>query len=232
VNPLLHRPAAAPARQTDRGEATRRHILEVASRAFARGGYAGTSLNDLIRASRVTKGGFYFHFPSKEALALAVLREKQEQWAGRVTAAAMRHTAAIDQLAAMPAALLDLYEADPSARCIQRLTLELSEDPRLAPDVTTMLGMWVELTASVMRKAQAEGSLRVDVDPDVAAESAVAAFIGFEQMAAAVSDGADLRARVERFVDLYLLLLGPPDAEGPINRPPGRLEAVPPRRSS
>jgi AcrR family transcriptional regulator len=200
--------AAAITRTPDRGEVTRRHILDVAAHAFAKGGYAGASLNDLIRESGVTKGGFYFHFPSKESLALAVLREKQEQWAGKVMAAAMRHKAAIDQLAAMPAALIDLYEADPSARAIQRLTLELSEDPRLAPDMSTLLTMWVELTASVMRNAQAEGTIRADVDAAVAAEGAVAAFLGLEQMAA-VAGGDDLRRRVERFAELYLTVLRP-----------------------
>jgi len=60
---------AVPA--TDRGGETRRRILDVAAEAFAERGYAGTSLSEVLKASGVTKGGFYFHFPSKEALALA-----------------------------------------------------------------------------------------------------------------------------------------------------------------
>ena len=223
--------ASPAARGPDRAETTRRHILDVAARAFARGGYAGASLNDLVRESGVTKGGFYFHFPSKEALALAVVREKQEQWAEEVMAAAGRHAAAIDQLAAMPAALVDLYEADPSARAVPRLTVELSEDARLAPDMRPMLKMWVDLTASVMRRAQAEGAIRDDVDAAAAAEGAVGAFLGLEQMAAIDVQGGDLRRRVERFANLYLTLLrstaaadpsaaGP--AAGPQRRRPGR----------
>ncbi|MGH2720601.1 MAG: ScbR family autoregulator-binding transcription factor, partial [Actinomycetota bacterium] len=203
--------AAASARAHDRAEATRRHILDVAARAFAHGGYAGTSLNDLIRESGVTKGGFYFHFPSKEALALAVVREKQEQWAEEVMAAAGRHEAAIDRLAAMPAALVDLYEADPAARAVPRLTVELAEDARLAPDMRPMLRMWVDLTASVIRSAQEEGAIRDDVDATAAAEGAVGAFLGLEQMAAVDPGEGDLRRRVERFASLYLMLLRPPD---------------------
>ena len=86
---------------TDRGGETRRRILEVAAEAFADRGYAGTSLSDVLKASGVTKGGFYFHFPSKEALALAALRHKQEQWAGAVMAAVLQRPRAIDQLDAM-----------------------------------------------------------------------------------------------------------------------------------
>src|SRR6266508_3236138 len=73
---------------TDRGEATRRRILDVAARSFAEHGFRGNSLNDIVRESGLTKGAFYFHFPSKEALALAVFQDKQELWLGR-TAEAM-----------------------------------------------------------------------------------------------------------------------------------------------
>lgn len=197
---------------TERGETTRRNILEAAALAFAERGYAGASLNDVISRSRVTKGGFYFHFPSKEALALAVLRYKQEQWAGKVMAAAMRHPTAIDQLVAMPNALVDLYEQDPSARCLQRLCLELSEDPELAPEMATQFTAWIELTAALIRAAQKQGSLRTDVDPDAAAEAAVAAFVGLEEMSTVTSRGKDLRERVERFVRLYLVALRAPQA--------------------
>jgi AcrR family transcriptional regulator len=213
-------------RPTDRGEATRKHILEAAAGVFAEKGYAASSLNDIIRVSGVTKGGFYFHFPSKEALAIAVLTRKKQEWAAKVMAAATRHPAAIDQLRAMPAALLDLYEADPSARVVQRLTLELSEDPRLAPDMATLFDLWLDLTASVMGRAQQEGTLRDDVDVRAAAAGAVAAFLGFEQISAVVSAGADLRRRVEQFADLYLILLRPlpagPPASGEQTARPAR----------
>src|SRR4029450_13112700 len=101
---------------TERGGETRRRILEVAAQAFAEHGYAGTSLSDVLAASGLTKGGFYFHFPSKEALALATLRHKQEQWAATVMAAVLRHARAVDQLDAMVDALCDLHEKDPTCR--------------------------------------------------------------------------------------------------------------------
>src|SRR5919204_6476347 len=110
---------------TDRGGETRRRILEVAAEAFADRGYAGTSLSDVLKASGVTKGGFYFHFPSKEALALATLRHKQEQWTGAVMAAVLRHPRAVEQLAAMVDALCDQHEQDPACRAISRLSTEL-----------------------------------------------------------------------------------------------------------
>lgn len=186
---------------TDRGEATRRQILEAASRAFADKGLAGASLNDIIKAAGVTKGGFYFHFPSKEALALAVLRNKQEQWAGRVLSATLRHTSALDQMNAMVDALIDLHEQDPSAQAIGRICQELAEDPAMVPLLSPQFEVWVEMTASLFARGQQEGVVRSDLDPGAMAETAVATFVGLELMSKV--EGKDLRPRVRRYVDLF-----------------------------
>ena len=44
---------------------TREHILEQAFVLFASHGYDGVSLNQLLKAAGVAKGGFYHHFASK-----------------------------------------------------------------------------------------------------------------------------------------------------------------------
>jgi len=193
----------APA-ATDRGTETRRRILEVAAEAFADRGYAGTSLSDVLKASGVTKGGFYFHFPSKEALALATLRHKQEQWAGSVMAAVLRHPRAVDQLDAMVEALCDLHEQDPSCRVISRLCTELGDEhPELRPQLGTQLTTWMDMVAAVVRKGQDEGVIRPEVDPAVATEIAVESFIGLETVAEMLTGRSDLRRRARDFRDLW-----------------------------
>lgn len=45
-------------------------LLDAALGVIRAQGYAGTSVDDLCRAAGVTKGAFFHHFPSKEALAV------------------------------------------------------------------------------------------------------------------------------------------------------------------
>jgi TetR/AcrR family transcriptional repressor of nem operon len=47
---------------------TRQRILEAANRLFAAKGYEGTSIDEIMRACGLTRGGFYAHFSSKGQL--------------------------------------------------------------------------------------------------------------------------------------------------------------------
>jgi TetR/AcrR family transcriptional repressor of nem operon len=46
----------------------RGEILQHAARLFRLRGYAGTNIDDIMLAAGLTRGGFYAHFPSKDAL--------------------------------------------------------------------------------------------------------------------------------------------------------------------
>lgn len=52
-----------------------RRLLEAAAACFASGGYAGTSIAGIARAAGMSKSTVFHHFPSKEALYLAVIGE-------------------------------------------------------------------------------------------------------------------------------------------------------------
>lgn len=57
----------------------RTRLLDAAHALIRRKGYAGTSVDDLCRAAGVTKGAFFHHFASKEALGVAAA----EHWTAR-----------------------------------------------------------------------------------------------------------------------------------------------------
>lgn len=58
-----------------RAAATRQRIVDAAAALFAENGYADTGLAEITAAAQVTTGAFYYHFPSKEALATAIIAE-------------------------------------------------------------------------------------------------------------------------------------------------------------
>src|SRR3954470_19541815 len=49
-------------------EVTHERIVEAAARAIRRSGYSGTGVADIMKDAGLTHGGFYAHFPSREAM--------------------------------------------------------------------------------------------------------------------------------------------------------------------
>jgi AcrR family transcriptional regulator len=56
-----------------RSEETRNHILEAATQLFSKTGYDATSVAEICQAAGVSKGAFYHHFPTKQAVFIELL---------------------------------------------------------------------------------------------------------------------------------------------------------------
>lgn len=54
-----------------KAEQTRQFIIEKSSPVFNTKGYAATSMNDILKATGMAKGGIYGNFESKDAIAIA-----------------------------------------------------------------------------------------------------------------------------------------------------------------
>jgi len=52
-----------------KGELTRENILGIAEHIILQKGFSGTSIDEIIEAAKITKGGFFYHFKGKEDLA-------------------------------------------------------------------------------------------------------------------------------------------------------------------
>ena len=52
---------------------TRTRIMDIAQDAVLAKGFDGTSIEEIVAAAEITKGGFFYHFPDKGALALALI---------------------------------------------------------------------------------------------------------------------------------------------------------------
>src|SRR3982751_753317 len=72
--------SAAPVRDKQREE-TRRRIYLAALEIFRRDGVAQCRIEDIANKSEVSRGAFYFHFPTKDDVLIELLRESQKPMA-------------------------------------------------------------------------------------------------------------------------------------------------------
>jgi len=60
-----------------KGESTKENILEIAQTIMLQKGFSGASIDEIIAASNLTKGGFFYHFESKNDLAKHLMLKYQ-----------------------------------------------------------------------------------------------------------------------------------------------------------
>lgn len=100
--------------------ATRQRLLDAAETVFADKGYHGAAVDDIARESDSSKGGFYFHFPNKEAIFLALI----DSLTPRLEAAIERALSAEpDPVAQLDAALRTVFETFSSHRQLSKILL-------------------------------------------------------------------------------------------------------------
>ena len=76
---------------------TRDRILEAAEAVFADNGYHDAIVDEIGRRTSLSKGGLYFHFPSKEGLFFAVLDRLADRLVNRAEEAASREGPALER---------------------------------------------------------------------------------------------------------------------------------------
>lgn len=86
---------------------TQRQILAAALSRFASCGYAGTSVQDIVSAARVTKPTLYYYFPNKAGLYRALVDSAHDEHFRLMQDAAKRGASLEKQLVEILAALFD-----------------------------------------------------------------------------------------------------------------------------
>jgi TetR/AcrR family transcriptional regulator, transcriptional repressor for nem operon len=117
-------------------ETTRRRIVTAASRRFRRDGSQGAAIATLMRDLKLTHGGFYRHFASKNQLFEAALEAAAEEMSGHMAALADAAGPARALPAIVEAYLSEAHCAHPERGCpLAALGTELTRLPRRSRDV-------------------------------------------------------------------------------------------------
>lgn len=168
-------------KRKEKAELTRQKIYETADRMFATRSYSEISVNAIIQNAGVSKGAFYFHFASKDALFTTLIHDY------------------VIRLDADYQAYLDTFPEDAPAGYILRelvgkiaelITQEVGFDKiktvykaQLTSDYdTSMVSSYSRqiypMFSRVLKRGIARGEFRADIQPDAAARQMMMALRG------------------------------------------------------
>lgn len=160
--------------RTNGSEQTRQQILAAGLRLFAAHGYAGTSTQAIITASRVSKPVLYYHFGSKAGLFRVIVDEAENQLLEVILKSKAGAPDVRSQLEEICAAMFQFARENPSAI---GLALELTAAARRCPARKQCLGKMRRRHAvigKIMERGRNEGLFR----PEFSNEQLLVGFLG------------------------------------------------------
>nr|WP_284295039.1 TetR/AcrR family transcriptional regulator [Luteimicrobium album] len=173
--------------------------MDAATELYAEQGYRGTSLRDVAARAGISHPGLLHHFPTMEALLLAVLEHRVAEDVARFGLGAGRGVEALRRL-------VDLAAWNQARPGIVELFVVLSAEAT-APDhpahayFTARYDAAAETIATAFADAQEAGQLRGDVDPDVAAHRVVALMDGLQVQWLYRRDAVDMAGELRDAID-------------------------------
>jgi AcrR family transcriptional regulator len=174
-----------------RSEETRARIMLAAVAEFGENGYEATSVSRICQASGVSKGAFYHHFPSKQALFLELLGS----W---LTLLDQQFNLVRSQADNVPEALIrmtglmgDIYQtAGGNLPMFIEFWNQAGHDPEVWGTVIAPYRRYQEYFAGMIQEGIDERSLK-PVDPQKTARVMVALAVGLLLQGALDPEGAD-----------------------------------------
>ena len=200
---------------------TRAAIIRGAAAAFEQRGYGSTSLAQVSAAAGVTKGALYFHFDSKEALAVAIIDAQHTESVGAGRELLDNNVPGLRALVAMSYELARQLRDDLIVSAGVRLTIEAINfsTPVSAPYLD-----WMIACEEFLRRGIADGDVDPTVDVRAAARFFTAAFTGVQVVSDVLTRRGDIDQRLTEMWTLLLPSLVAPERWDELRDLPERIQ--------
>jgi AcrR family transcriptional regulator len=172
-----------------RSEETQARIIEAAIKLFSNRGFNAASVDDVCAEAGVSKGAFYHHFESKQALFLALL----DGWLNTIDGAieAGRDRAVPETFLRMTEAFPYIFQtAGSGLPMFLEFWLQASRDPTVWQASIAPYRRYHEYFTSLIRRGIEEGSF-AEGDPEIASRMIVSMAMGLLLQSLLDPTGAD-----------------------------------------
>ena len=188
-----------------RGVETRQLILDASMDCFALNGYDATSVAEICQAAQVSKGAFYHHFPSKQALFLDLMNSWLQGVSGvfqQAGQSAQSTTQAFEDMAAMTG---QIYEAlQGGFPILLEFWRQASRQPEIWEEAVAPYHRYLALFAGMIRQGMGDGDFSPDTHPDTSARILMAVAMGLLLQASFDPQGADWESVTRSGIGLIL----------------------------
>jgi TetR/AcrR family transcriptional repressor of nem operon len=150
-------------------EKTRQHIIIKSAELFNQKGYAGSSIQDIIEATGLTKGGIYRRFSNKDEIAVEAFEYAGQVLMEQVSSAINNADTVVDKIMAVCNVHIDPVNNPPIKGGCPLLNTAVECDdtfPMLRDKALVAYEEMLSLIKGILKHGISVGELRSDVDID------------------------------------------------------------------
>ena len=174
-----------------RSKETRERILAVSEKLFSQSGYETTGVAEICSEAGISKGAFYYHFKTKQAVFLQLLERWLVELDNQLNIIRERTKRVPETLIDMTTMIHFVFEAaNDRLPMFLEFWVQASRDPEVWKATISPYRHYQEFFASLVREGIAEGSLQ-PVVPKTAAMMIVSLAVGLLLQGLLDPDGAD-----------------------------------------
>lgn len=173
-------------------DTTRQQLLRAAAHQFARQAYHEVGLDGILAQAELTKGAMYLHFPSKHALALAIIEQRVAAGTVSIQDLLARKLSGLETLVDFSYQLAIQDISDDACKAALLLLGSLGRTDGLQAG---LVSGWIKTLASVAKRAIAEGDITEHSCPQDVGRLLVTLYLGMRQ-------ASDLDAPEQFLLDL------------------------------
>jgi len=187
-----------------RSEETRARIVQAALKLFADKGYEATGVAEVCTAAEVSKGAFYHHFASKQAIFIELLQEWLQGLDAELGKALSRSSSVPEGLMAMAAEMKGVLGAtDSRLQLFLEFWQQARRDPEVGKEMVAPFRRYRGYFSQIIQKGIDEGSFP-PLDPEVAAHGLVAVAVGIVVQNVLDPGGADWYKVLQDSIRLFI----------------------------
>lgn len=136
-------------------------ILAAARICFLERGYFATKMDDIARAAKLSKGGVYFHFPSKREIFRALVQAEFDRATGFMDQVVDEEGDLLAQLLRLGDHFVEAFAADATMPRFMLIAAEMSlRDEPIRQMLLELQEAYIERLTAILERAIADGHLR------------------------------------------------------------------------
>ena len=181
-------------------------IIYESMKLFSLKGFLNTSINDIMREAKTSKGGLYNHFKSKDEIFTAVLSEARKVWRDRSLAGLDQIEEPVEKVKKLLENYRDRYLKDtetfPGGCIFVTLSVELDDqNPLFSRELNEGFVRLKGMIRRLLDQGKESGKLRAEVNTEAVTEMIFSGMLGASVIYGTAKSSAGLDRCINSLID-------------------------------